>query len=130
MAGPASASTGGAGRPDHGKGEYPMKNTLMLLLASLLLAFSLTACGGGSQTNGTAGDDYSAGQSGAAGANGSAGTAGNGSVSGANGSAGANDGVNRSGVTPDGGLVEDAREALDDAGRAVRNTVDGAMRNS
>ena len=26
-----------------------MKNTLMLLLASLLLAFSLTACGGGSQ---------------------------------------------------------------------------------
>ena len=34
-----------------------MKNTLMFLLAALLLAFSLTACGGGGQTTGTA-DTY------------------------------------------------------------------------
>ena len=104
-----------------------MKNTLMFLLASLLLAFSLTACGG-SQTNGAAGDN--AGQTG---------TAGTGSVNGPSdsvlgtdtGSAagtGNSAGTNR-GVTPGGGLVEDARDALDDAGRAVRNSVDDAARN-
>lgn len=119
-----------------------MKNTRMILLASLLLAFSLTACGGGSQTNGAAGDNGSVSQ---------AGTAGNGSVNGSadsalgteNGSAAgpgsgaatgpdhdvAGSGVTGNSTTPGGGLVDDAREALDDAGRAVRNSVDDAARN-
>ena len=39
-----------------------MKNTLMFLLVSLLLAFSLTACGGDSQQTGTAGSSHAANQ--------------------------------------------------------------------
>lgn len=126
-----------------------MKNTLMFLMAALL-ALSLAACGGGTQ-NGTAGQTdgaLSGGSSitdngtgtagsgamngstgsvtgGTGSANGSTGTANNGTGS-ANGNTGAaNSGVNNS--RPDDTLGDDARNALDDAGRAVRNTVDGAM---
>ena len=41
---PGPAAWRGPG-PERSKEEYGMKNTLMFLLASLLLAFSLTACG-------------------------------------------------------------------------------------
>lgn len=90
-----------------------MKNTLMCLLASLLLAMGLTACGGG-QTNGTA-DDY-----------GTAGQVGNGAEGSVNGTEHYRGDTNRDGY--DDGLVEDARDAVDDAGRSVRNAVDDAGR--
>ena len=93
-----------------------MKNTLMFLLASLLLAFSLTACGGG-QTTGNVDDYGSTSQSGGGsvnegGAVGSGNAAENGSV---NGGSAAGD-----------GLMDGARDAVDDAGRSVRGTLDDA----
>ncbi len=87
-----------------------MKNTLMFLLVSLLLVFSLTACGGG-QTNGTAGEYDSNGQTGGTGD----------SVIGSGASDGAYD---RDGNSDS--LMDDARDAVDDAGRSVRNAVDDA----
>lgn len=87
-----------------------MKNTLMFLLVSLLLVFSLTACGGG-QTNGTAGEYDSNGQTGGTGD----------SVIGSGASDGASD---RDGNSDS--LMDDARDAVDDAGRSVRNAVDDA----
>lgn len=93
-----------------------MKNTLMFLLASLLLAFSLTACGGGSQTNGDAGSYDSAGQAGGT----------DGAVNGNDGYNGGSDGYSGSDDGYDGGVMEDARDAMDDAGRSVRNAVDDA----
>ena len=126
-----------------------MKNTLMVLLVSLLLSFSLTACGGDSQTgsNGandgpisgdTAGtgsvNDGSGSVNGDSGSvNGGNGTVNggsdSGSIAGGSGSA-AGSSVNggaangsadgsQSGVMPDDSLVDDARSALDDAGNAV-----------
>lgn len=89
-----------------------MKNTLMCLLASLLLAAGLTACGGG-QTNGTADGGGTAGQVG----NGT-----DGSVSGTEPYRGDSD--NDSGDS----LMDDARDAVDDAGRSVRDAVDDAGR--
>lgn len=87
-----------------------MKNTLMCLLTALALAVCLTACGGGGQTTGTA-DNY-----GTAAGNGT-----DGSVNGAETYRGDmdNDGY-------DDGLMDGARDALDDAGRSVRNAVDDA----
>lgn len=106
-----------------------MKNTLMCLLASLLLAAGLTACGGG-QTNGTA-DNYGTNAGDAAG-NG-AGSSVNGADSSLNGTDGSVNGTEhyRGDSNQDGyddGLVEDARDAVDDAGRSVRNAVDDAGR--
>lgn len=112
-----------------------MKNTLMFLLVSLLLAFSLTACGGdgmqtgvggsygtGGQANGAAGDTGAYNGSGAYGS-GAAGY--NGSAASGNGSAayGANDSDN--GYVPYSSLVDDARYALDDAGNAVNRAANG-----
>lgn len=82
-----------------------MKNTLMFLLASLLLAFCLTACGGG-QTTGNV-DDY-----------GSTGQSGSGSVN--------EGGVVGGGSTAGDGLMDGARDAVDDAGRSVRGALDDA----
>ena len=92
-----------------------MKNTLMFLLVSLLLVFSLTACGGG-QTNGTAGEYDSNGQTGGTGD----------SVIGSGASDGAydRDTYDRDGNSDS--LMDDARDAVDDAGRSVRNAVDDA----
>ena len=90
-----------------------MKNTLMCLLASLVLAAGLTACGG-AQTNGTV-DDY--------GTTGQVGSSVDGS---ANGSEHYRGDPNGDGY--DEGLVEDARDAVDDAGRSVRSAVDDAGR--
>lgn len=92
-----------------------MKNTLMFLLVSLLLAFSLTACGGG-QTTGAADNYGTNGQTGGAAGNGMDGSAG-----GTEDYRGDSDGY-------DGGLANDARDAVDDAGRSVRNAVDDAGR--
>lgn len=88
-----------------------MKNTLMCLLTALVLAVCLTACGGG-QTTGTA-DNYE-----------TAGQAGNG----ANGYDGGTE-TYRGDSNNDGyddGLMDGARDAIDDAGRSVRNAVDDA----
>ncbi|MDE6456226.1 MAG: hypothetical protein K2L38_10055 [Dysosmobacter sp.] len=110
-----------------------MKNTLMFLLASLLLAFSLTACGGGGQTTGTAdnggtADDYGTANNG--GAVDDYGTADNGGTAGqaGNGVDGSMDGEGglSGGYDNGGSLMDDARDAVDDAGRSVRNAVDGA----
>ena len=79
-----------------------MKNTLLFLMASLLLAFSLTACGGG--RTGSAPEDY-----------------GDSSVSGD----GAYDGGYNGGPADD-GLMDGARDAMDDAGRSVRKAVNDA----
>lgn len=88
-----------------------MKNTLMCLLASLLLAAGLTACGGG-QTNGTADGYGTTGQVG----------------SGVDGNGTEHYRGDADGDGYDDGLVEDARDAVDDAGRSVRNAVDDAGR--
>ncbi len=80
-----------------------MKNTLLFLLVSLLLAVSLTACGGGGtgttdgSVNGT--EDYRGDYN--------------------------NDGYDDNDRYDD-GLMGDARDAVDDAGRSVRNAVDDA----
>ena len=92
-----------------------MKNTLMFLLASLLLAFCLTACGGG-QTTGNVDDYGSTGQSGSGSVN-EGGVVGGGSTAG--------NGSTQSGAAGD-GLMDGARDAVDDAGRSVRGTLDDA----
>lgn len=91
-----------------------MKNTLMFLLASLLLAFSLTACGGG-QTTGSV--DGSTVQSGSGSVN-------EGSAVGG-GNAAENGSVN-GGSTAGDGLMDGARDAVDGAGRSVRGALDDA----
>lgn len=105
-----------------------MKRSLALLLTSLLLVFSLAACGkdqqpggvdgsgavtGGDNTGSLAGNggDNAGGLTGNNGANGDAA---NGSVTG---------GVNNNGGGP---MVDGAMDTMDDAGNAVRNTVQRA----
>lgn len=85
-----------------------MKNTLMCLLTALALAVCLTACGGGGQTTGTA--DSAA--------------AGNGTEGSVNGAETYREDTNNGAY--DDGLMDGARDALDDAGRSVRNAVDDA----
>lgn len=119
-----------------------MKNTLMFLLVSLLLAFSLTACGGAygnygyaGQTDGVTGDTgaysgsgaygsdatgYNAGNSTGYNGNGTAGYSGNGAAAG-NGSAA----YGSNGSVPYSSLVDDTRNVLDDAGRAVDRAMNG-----
>lgn len=87
-----------------------MKNTLMFLLVSLMLA--LTACGGGQTTGGENG----------------------GRTDGTNGTVMENSGRTDNGsLTENGGsndrddsLMDDARDAVDDAGRSVRGALDDA----
>lgn len=117
-----------------------MKHMQMLLLVSLLLALGLTACGGDSRNSSTGNDGVVAGDSagtrdgvnGGGSASGSVNGSGSVSSSGSasNGSAGngyqdtAGDN-NRAGVMPEDSLVDDARDALDDAGNAVGRAMDG-----
>ena len=98
-----------------------MKNTLMCLLASLLLAVCLTACGGG-QTTGNVDDYGSTGQAGSAagGSVNSGSTAGSGSVTGGSTAGSGSTGSTGSGESYGSGsagedLMDDARSALDDA---------------
>lgn len=113
-----------------------MKRSLALLLTSLLLVFSLTACGKDQQSDGADGNGSVTDNNGAGGAmtgggsdsaNGGVNDLTNGGVNDpANG--GVNDpvtgGVNGSGASTDGGsLADDAMDALDDVGDAARNAV-------
>ena len=83
-----------------------MKRSLTLLLASLFLVFSLTACGGnGKNNNGQNGNDQ----------NNSAAT---GDTAGNNGTA--NNG--------NGGLVDDTGDVLEDIGNGTRDVLDDAGR--
>lgn len=119
-----------------------MKNTLMFLLASLLLAFSLTACGGGNygaagQTDGVTGDTgaynggdvyggtgtYNGSDSYGGGYNGS--TANGNGATGYNGSAAYNANGSNRGSVPYSSLVDDTRNVLDDAGNAVNRAMNG-----
>lgn len=84
-----------------------MKRSLALLLASLLLVFSLTACGKDRQPGGVDGSV----------SNGSvAGDAGNGDLTGGSVTGGVNDGNG-------GGMMDGARDTMDDVGDAARDVV-------
>lgn len=104
-----------------------MKRSLTLLLASLFLVFSLTACGGnGKNNNGQNGNDQN--NSAVTGD-----TAGNNAENGTNGTANngntANGGVNN-GTTSNGngGLVDDTGDVLEDIGNGTRDVLDDAGR--
>ena len=104
-----------------------MKRSLTLLLASLFLVFSLTACGGnGKNNNGQNGNDQN--NSTVTGD-----TAGNNAENGTNGAANngntANGGVNN-GTTNNGngGLVDDTGDVLEDIGNGTRDVLDDAGR--
>ena len=104
-----------------------MKRSLTLLLASLFLVFSLTACGGnGKNNNGQNGNDQN--NSAVTGD-----TAGNNAENGTNGAANngntANGGVNN-GTTNNGngGLVDDTGDVLEDIGNGTRDVLDDAGR--
>ena len=104
-----------------------MKRSLTLLLASLFLVFSLTACGGnGKNNNGQNGNDQnnSAATGDTAGnnaENGTNGTANNGNTS----NGGANNGTTNNG---NGGLVDDTGDVLEDIGNGTREVLDNAGR--
>ena len=92
-----------------------MKRSLTLLLASLFLVFSLTACGGnGKNNNGQNGNDQN--NSAATGD-----TAGNNAENGTNGTA-------NNGNTANGGLVDDTGDVLEDIGNGTRDVLDDAGR--
>lgn len=105
-----------------------MKRSLALLLTSLLLVFSLTACGKDQQSDGADGNGSVTDNSGAGGAmTGGGSDSANGGVNDLT-NGGVNDpvtgGVNGSGASTDGGsLADDAMDALDDVGDAARNAV-------
>ena len=103
-----------------------MKRSLTLLLASLFLVFSLTACGGNGKNNGQNGNDQnnSAVTGDTAGnnaENGTNGTANNGNTS----NGGANNGTTNNG---NGGLVDDTGDVLEDIGNGTRDVLDDAGR--
>ena len=101
-----------------------MKRSLTLLLASLFLVFSLTACGGnGKNNNGQNGNDQnnSAVTGDTAGNNAENGTANNGNTS----NGGANNGTTNNG---NGGLVDDTDDVLEDIGNGTRDVLDDAGR--
>lgn len=92
-----------------------MKRSLTLLLASLFLVFSLTACGGnGKNNNGQNGNDQN--NSAVTGD-----TAGNNAENGTNGTA-------NNGNTANGGLVDDTGDVLEDIGNGTRDVLDDAGR--
>ena len=92
-----------------------MKRSLTLLLASLFLVFSLTACGGNGKTNnGQNGNDQN--NSTVTGD-----TAGNNAENGTNGTA-------NNGNTANGGLVDDTGDVLEDIGNGTRDVLDDAGR--
>ena len=109
------------------KGGDDMKRSLTLLLASLFLAFSLTACGGnGKNNNGQNGNDQnnSAVTGDTAGnnaENGNNGTANNGNTD--------NSGANNSTTNHNnGGLIDDTGDVLEDIGNGTRDVLDNAGR--
>ena len=106
------------------KGGDDMKRSLTLLLASLFLVFSLTACGGnGKNNNGQNGNDQnnSAVTGDTAGNNAENGTANNGNTD----NSGANNSTTNNG---NGGLVDDTGDVLEDIGNGTRDVLDDAGR--
>ena len=91
-----------------------MKRSLTLLLASLFLVFSLTACGGNGKNNGQNGNDQN--NSTVTGD-----TAGNNAENGTNGTA-------NNGNTANGGLVDDTGDVLEDIDNGTRDVLDDAGR--
>ena len=105
---------------DPRKGGEDMKRSLTLLLASLFLVFSLTACGGnGKNNNGQNGNDQnnSAVTGDTAGNNSNNGPAENGT-----------NGTANNGNTANGGLVDDTGDVLEDIGNGTRDVLDNAGR--
>ena len=114
------------------KGGDDMKRSLTLLLASLFLVFSLTACGGnGKNNNGQNGNDQnnSAVTGDTAGNNSNNGPAENGTNGTANNGTTANGGTNN-GTTNhnNGGLIDDTGDVLEDIGNGTRDVLDDAGR--
>ena len=103
-----------------------MKRSLTLLLASLFLVFSLTACGrsnqnsndqnGNATTNGTAGTNETYG----AGENANNGTANNGTTN--------NETANNGTDNHNGGLIDDTGDVLEDIGNGTRDVLDDSGR--
>ena len=86
-----------------------MKRSLTLLLASLFLVFSLTACGGnGKNNNGQNGNDQN-----------------NSTVTGDTAGNNAENGTTNNG---NGGLVDDTGDVLEDIGNGTRDVLDDAGR--
>ena len=117
---------------DPRKGGEDMKRSLTLLLASLFLVFSLTACGGnGKNNNGQNGNDQnnSAVTGDTAGNNSNNGPAENGTNGTANNGTTANGGTNN-GTTNhnNGGLIDDTGDVLEDIGNGTRDVLDDAGR--
>ena len=114
------------------KGGDDMKRSLTLLLASLFLVFSLTACGGnGKNNNGQNGNDQnnSAVTGDTAGNNSNNGPAENGTNGTANNGTTANGGTNN-GTTNhnNGGLIDDTGDVLEDIGNGTSDVLDDAGR--
>ena len=107
-----------------------MKRSLTLLLASLFLVFSLTACGGnGKNNNGQNGNDQnnSAVTGDTAGNNGNTnGTTNNGNAE--NGTTANGDTNNGTTNHNNGGLIDDTGDVLEDIGNGTRNVLDDAGR--
>ena len=112
------------------KGGDDMKRSLTLLLASLFLAFSLTACGGnGKNNNGQNGNDQnnSAVTGDTAGNNGNTnGTTNNGNAE--NGTTANGDTNNGTTNHNNGGLIDDTGDVLEDIGNGTRDVLDNAGR--
>ena len=115
---------------DPRKGGEDMKRSLTLLLASLFLVFSLTACGGnGKNNNGQNGNDQnnSAVTGDTAGNNGNTnGTTNNGNAE--NGTTANGDTNNGTTNHNNGGLIDDTGDVLEDIGNGTRNVLDDAGR--
>ena len=112
------------------KGGDDMKRSLTLLLASLFLVFSLTACGGnGKNNNGQNGNDQnnSAVTGDTAGNNGNTnGTTNNGNAE--NGTTANGDTNNGTTNHNNGGLIDDTGDVLEDIGNGTRDVLDNAGR--
>ena len=109
-----------------------MKRSLTLLLASLFLVFSLTACGGnGKNNNGQNGNDQnnSAVTGDTAGNSSNNGPAENGTNGTANNGTTANGGTNNGTTNHNhGGLIDDTGDVLEDIGNGTRDVLDNAGR--
>ncbi len=116
------------------KGGDDMKRSLTLLLASLFLVFSLTACGGnGKNSNGQNGNNQndSAATGESAENNGSTAPADNGTANGNNNGTATNGTANNGGTNgnnDNGGLVDDTGDVLEDIGNGTRDVLDDAGR--
>ena len=108
-----------------------MKRSLTLLLASLMLVFALTACGGRDNASQDSGQNGSQSESAAVGSD----SANSGSTGGSNGHTGGTNGNSTTnGETASGGsngsLLEDAGNAVEDGLNGMENAVDDITGNT